>query len=257
MSLDDYWQENKRFVVTVGGGLVAFLAGYLVIDGRYEGDITAAKGTITRSERELRADLYSESDLAAARAENEALRAAMTTLEGAVGFRPRAEFVLDPALGSFPNQYLRALTQVREDLLPRANRVNLAIDPGLGMPQLSPTRDEEIVRCLEALDVIETVATIAIEARVKRIEKIAIRLDPGLSSRNGLGDVERTKVSFELRGSSLALTRVLAATQRPRDGRVLFVDELETSPSRTKDDEVQMVLTLIIARLRPVAAPES
>jgi hypothetical protein len=105
--------------------------------------------------------------------------------------------------------------------------------------------------------VIETVTVMAIDARVQRLEKIGIRLDSGLTSRAGLGRIERTSVSFELRGDSLSLTRLLTATQRPVDGRVLHLGDLEMTPSRNKDDEVQLDLTLTIARLRPAETPES
>ena len=34
MDLNDYWQENKRFVTTVLAGLVVFLIAYFWIDSR-------------------------------------------------------------------------------------------------------------------------------------------------------------------------------------------------------------------------------
>ena len=67
------------------------------------------------------------------------------------------------------------------------------------------------------------------------------------------GEIERTRVSLTVTGPSLALTRLLTSTQRPRDGRVLHVDEVEMVPSRSKEDEVRLELTLVIARM---AAPE-
>ena len=256
MDLNDYWQENKRFVTTVCAGLVVFLVGYFILNAHYQTDIKDTDRRISSLRTDLRKPMFTSSNLSTAKEENEALLAAVATLEEATAFRPREEFVLDASLGSFPNQYLRALTRVREDLLPRANRGNMTIEAGLGMPKLSPTKDEEIVRYLEALDVIETVATAAIDARVKRLDKITIRLDTGLNSKAGLGRIERTRVHFEMRGTSLALTRLVSSTQRPRDGRVLHIDEIEMSPSRSKDDEVQLDLTLTIARLRPLETAE-
>ncbi len=197
--------------------------------------------------------MYTSQHLADAHAENDALIAAVEELRAAARFEARPGFRLDPGLGSASNQYLRALARVREELLPRANRGNLQVDSALGMPRLSPTREAEIVRYLEALDVIDTVVGMAINARVQRVDRIQVRLDPGLSSREGLGDVERTRVSLTLTGTSLALTRLLTSTQRPRDGRVLHIDELEMVPSRSKENEVRLELTVVAARL---AAPE-
>jgi hypothetical protein len=257
MDLNDYWQENKRFVTIVVAGLVVFLIGYAVLKSQYGDDIRDNRKAINRLRTDLAKEMHTSSDLAVAQGENDELLAAVEVLHDAVHFQPRPEFLLDETLGSFPNQYLRALTRVREDLLPQANRANLTLDPGLGMPKLSPTRDAEIVRYLEALDVIETVVGMAVDAKVQRIEKITIRLDPGLSTRAGLGAVERTRVKFDVRGNSLALTRLLASTQRSADGRVLHLDDMEMVPSRNKTDEVRLTLTLTIARLSEVVTEES
>jgi len=66
--------------------------------------------------------------------------------------------VPDPAGGSSANHYLRTLSRVREELTQRANRASLKLDSSLGMPELSPTVEREILRYLEALDLVETVS---------------------------------------------------------------------------------------------------
>ena len=116
------------------------------------------------------------------------------------------------------------------------------------MLTLSPTRESEIQRYLEALDVVDTTVRRAIDANVQRVEKINVRLDTGLTSREGLGRIERTRVSFTVIGTAASLQRLLTRTQRPRQGRVLHVHELEVVPSRHKQDEVRLDLTLVIAR---------
>ena len=253
MDLQSYWQENKRFVTSVGAGLVLFLIAQMILSSMYTGKIDATRGKITRLNRELAAPLYSARDQTEAEAENEALERAVGALGAATRFRARPRFQLDPAAGSASNQYLRALNEVRDELLPMAKRANVTIDEGLGMPKLSPTRDPEIERTLEALDVVDTVARMALDTRVRRLDKIQIKLDPGLFTRAGVGRIERTRVQFTMTGSSAALTRLLARTQRPPDGRVLHVDELEIVPSRSKEDEVRLDLTIVVPRL---AAPE-
>jgi len=193
--------------------------------------------------------MYDASDLGDARSQNEALQAAVDQLRAVTDFQPRSEFVLDPALGSSSNQYLRALAGVRDDLVTRANRSNVQVDPQLGMPRLSPTREAEIERYLEALDVIDTIIDLAIDARVQRVDKIQPRLDPGLNSREGIGAIERTRVAFTFTGSSLALERVLTWTQRPQNGRVLHVEDVEMVPARSREQEVRLDLVIVIARL--------
>ncbi len=252
MDLNDYWQENKRFVSGVAGGAVVFLIGYMVVGSFYDSDIRSKRRSIAQRQSDLRQAMFTASDLADAQQENDDLRAAVGELVAATRFEARPEFVLDPSQGAANTQYLRALSRVREDLLTRANRSNLQLDPGLGMPALSPTRQPEIERYLEALDVVETVVDLSIDARAQRIDRILVRLDPALTSRDGLGDVERTRVTFEVTGNSLALTRLLTWTQRPPGGdagRVLHIDSVELAPSRSKDEEVHLELTLVVARL--------
>jgi len=254
MDLNEYWQENKRFVMSAVGGAVVFLIAYLIVNSYFEGDIRRKTAEISRYQRDLSEPMFTSSDLDDARTENETLAEAVGRLIEAADFVPRPEFALDPTKGAANTQYLRALSRVREELLTRANRANLAVEAGLGMPSLSPTREAEIVRYLEALDVIENVVPLALDARTQRIDRIQVRLDPGLNSRDGLGDVERTRVKFSLTGTSRALTEVLARTQRPpADGRVLHVDEVELLPSRSKQDEVRLDLTLVVPRVSETA----
>ena len=140
----------------------------------------------------------------------------------------------------------------------RANRAGIALDLELGMPELSPTVEAEIERYLEALDLVESVVDLAIRSRVQRIDKIQVRLDPGLSSRQGLGRIERTKVVFALTGTSLALDRLLVWTQRPPPGgRALLVDGFEMQNARGKEGEVRLEVTFLVPRVRaPEPTPE-
>ena len=58
-------------------------------------------------------------------------------------------------------------------------------------------------------------------------------------------------MTFELTGTSLAMTRIIAWTQRPPGdvGRAFHIGSVELAPSRSKDEEVHLELTLLIARL--------
>jgi len=249
MDLNDYWQENKRFVTMVAGGAIVFLIAFMMISDSYGKDINTSKTAKGRLEKNLKGAVYSARDLRTVQEENEALEGVVANLSEAATFPSRDGFRLVADGGSAPNQYLRIVSRVREDLVVLANRANLALDGSLGMPQLSPTREDEIERYLEALDVVDRVSRAAIQARVKRLEKIKVRIDPGLGSRNGVGRIERTRVSFTIIGSGASLTAILAATQRPRDGAPLAVQEVELEPARNKRDEARLDLTLIIPRL--------
>jgi hypothetical protein len=256
MDMNDYWQENKRFVSMTAAGAVVFLVAYLVVGGRYEGKIAGQRTERVKLEGKLRETHFTEADYAAAEDENEALIAAVETLSAGVAFQPREGFQIDPGAGSAGSQYLRAMNDVTAALIPRAKRANMKVDEGLGMPALSPTRDDEIERYLEALDVIDTTLNLAIDCGVERVEEINVRLDPTLSTRQGVGRVERTEVRFRFEGAAAPLTELLARLQRPPDGRPLTVQELEMVASRFKPGDASLELKLAAVRLHPPVEEE-
>lgn len=257
MDASAYWQENKRFVVAVGAGAVLFLIAFAVEGSMFAGSLSSAKREIQKHKDALRQSQYSATDLAAAEQENAALRQATSTLVEAARFRPRAEFVPQASSGPASNHYLRVLTRVREELGMRAARAGMEFDDSFGMPELSPTNEGEILRYLEALDLVESVGDLALRARVERIEKIQVRLDPALTSREGVGSIERTRVQMSVAGPSLALTRLLAWTQRPAPGgRVFAIDKLEMLPARGKKDELRLDVTFVIARVKELEPPQ-
>ena len=258
MDFNDYWQENKRFVTTVAIGAVVFLIAYVILSGKYSDAISAKNAQKRGLDQQLNASLFSASDLTAAEDENEALRSTVDELAARADFAPRELFQLDRSAGapSVNSQYLRALSEVRDQLIPRANRRNMKIDPGLGMPALSPTREDQIERYLEALDLIDTVANIAIEVGVRRVDRIAIRLDPALGTRQGVGRIEKTRVKISFEGPAMPLTQLLARIQRPADGRPLLVDEVEMIASKSKPGDARLDLTVIAARLHDAVDEE-
>lgn len=257
MDFEGYWQENKGFVGRVAFGAALFLVGLLVIDGLWAEDVARESSRLRRLERELAQPMYGVAERDQALAEHEALTRVVDELTAVVGFAPRPAMRLDPARGSAANQYLRAATDVRERVLLRAGRAGVSIEPGLGLPRLSPTRQEEIERMLEALDAIETVADVAIDAGVRRVDDIRVRLDPALSARGAPGAIERTLIDVSLTGDARALTRVLGATQRPGEpdatdhpaARLLRLQQAELGAARGRERELRLELTVVLPRL--------
>jgi hypothetical protein len=125
----------------------------------------------------------------------------------------------------------------------------------LGLPALAPTRAEEIERHLAALDVIERVVRLAFQAGVPRVERIDIRLDPGLGSRRGVGAIERTQVRMRMSGPSDALVRLLAASQGG-EGQPLLIEEVEMAPERSKADEARLDVIFVVSRVAAIDAGE-
>jgi len=254
MDPNDYWQENKRFVVTVAGGVLLFVIGELMIGKLVGQELTSQRVAVARLAGDLRTGRFRNSDQTAARVENEALRAAVDGLSQAVAFEPRPEFVLDPARGSAGTQYFARVSAVRDRLRREAGRLGVRLKQDLGLPALAPTRDDEIERTLEALDLVERAVTIGLEVGVPRIDKIEIRLDPGLRTRKGVGRMERTQVKMRFSGPSGPLVRFLVETQSPARGPSLLIGELEMAPERQKADEAWLEATFVVVRLHGLDA---
>jgi hypothetical protein len=249
MDLNDYWQENKRFVMTVVGGLIAFAIGNAMIGSFIGDELASQKRTRSKVEKDLKISRYLGGDLAMARSENESLLVANSELAEKVGYPTRAEYKLDSSKGTAGNQYFAAVSRVREDILRRAGRVNLRIDQDLGLPSLAPTRDDEIERHLDGLDVVERVLELAISERLDRVDSIEITPDSGLRGSRGVGHVEQTRIKMKMSGRSGPMLRVLASTQTPSLGQPILIEELEIVPERTREDEVRMEVTFVAARL--------
>jgi len=261
MDLNDFWQENKRFVVLTASGAVLFLAGTMAVSRTFRASLDGQRRIATSAQHKLRTErMFSAQDLARAQAENEALLASVGSLREAVAFQARPGFKLDARLGAPSNQYFAAVSRVREELLTLAGRGNLRLEEDLGLPALSPTREGDIERYLEALDLIDRAVRMALAAGVERIDRIAIKLDPKLASRQGVGDVERTRVELKAGGRPAPLVRFLSLTQSAPgpggadgvEGGPLLIEKAELQPARTKPDEAGLEVTFVAARVQPV-----
>lgn len=93
MDIHDLWQEHKRFILGVLGGLLAFWIGWLVIGSVWDDGVPAKRA---RSEAQsVSGELYDEAALATLREENEKLTKAEQQLTKALAFKPRDEFLLE------------------------------------------------------------------------------------------------------------------------------------------------------------------
>ncbi|MDP6519624.1 MAG: hypothetical protein QF411_06975, partial [Planctomycetota bacterium] len=254
---NDYWQENKRFLITVGIGLLVFMIGEMILDSVWGEDLRAQQRSVTSAQRELARSKFTAADLTRAREENEMLTVSLTELTEAVAFQPRTRFVFHPELESASNRYFSAVSAVRGELLTIASRNNLRLPEDLGLPALSPTRDEEIVRYLDALDVVDRAARLAVEAGVERVDKIEIRLDPALFSRSDVGHVEQTSIKLTMSSQSSSLVRFLSLTQDPLELGPLRVRSVEMSASRSKRDEARLDVEFVAVRMHGVDLEEA
>lgn len=250
MDLEEYWQENKSFVAQVAGGLLVFLIGLAVVQKTVGAEYKSQRRAVISAEsdlRKLKSSGFDRNALDRIKADNKALNSAVASLRERLRFEVRDDFKATGRTVS-AGDYLTAVTAVRERLLPAAGRKGVTIDATLGLPELSPTRPDEIERHLEALDLIERVLTACIDEGVREIPRMRIRLDPGLRGRKGLGRIERTKIEIEMRGDNATILRVLARTQR--EGTPLALDSLEMDANRQRPDEARAQVTLLAPRVQ-------
>ncbi|MCE9593072.1 MAG: hypothetical protein K8S98_02665 [Planctomycetes bacterium] len=253
-NVENFWQENKPFVLGVAAGAVLFGIGWYAISKTLGAELRTQRARLVTLEKQVAQPRYTNADQEHAQAERDRLNQAVATLSDAVGFHARPEFALDG--GSPANRYFAVQSRVREDLLTQAGRAGLALPEGLGLPALSPTREQEIVRYLEALDVVDRVTRLAIEADCERIDEIRIALDPRRVSGKSIPDIERTSIEFDLIGPSGPMAKWIALTQQERFGDVILIDKLNLQASRTKADEARLEVAFRIAHLYGEAQPE-
>jgi hypothetical protein len=248
MDVHDFWQENKRFLGVVGSGLGVFLVGMALIERFVGSELKAQARAAARAEAQLAEPSYSAEDLSLAESDDQDLRTSLSTLRRAVDFEPRPDFRLDGE-GSAQNRYFAAVAAVREELMALAVRADLSIPSDLGLPALAPTRAAEIERHLLALDAIDRLVRLSMEAGVERIDEIRIRLDPALLAGRGLGTVERTRIECVLSGASAGLVSLLLLTQSDPAGTPLLIESAEMNNSRTQHGEARLDLTLLVVKL--------
>lgn len=259
MDLEEYWQENKRFLAQVGIGFVVFLIGLGVIGATVGARFEEKQRDVSGLQRQLRDAYFGRTERNAATDDNEALVAAAVALREQVRFVPREQFrgTGESQQRVDTNRYLTVASRVRTQLMPLASRFNVEVDETLGLPEQSPTRSDELERHLDALDVIERVVGIAIEERVAAVESIKVRLDPGLRGRKGIGSIERSRVIFQIRGDDLALERTIARLQLD-EPQPLVVEEAVMRRSREDPELVVLELSVLIARVpAPITEEET
>lgn len=257
MDLNDYWQENKKFLTIVFAGVVLFLIGQMMINSTLTSDLRRQNNRIRSARSDLKKDMYTSAQLKELEATNEELQGRVATLREAVEFVPRDEYRLKEGGGRTTNQFFSIVTNARDDVLRLAGREGVRLPDDLGLPGLSPTHEDEIVRTLEALDVIDRGLRLGIDAGVRRFESLSIKLDPALGSRDGVGSVERTRIKMKVSGQADSLLRFLSATQDTEEyGQSLVVEDFLLQPARRKSDEATLEVTFNVIRFHTVVELE-
>ena len=259
MDVNEFWQENKRFVVTVASGAIVFVIGSMLVANFFGKELAQQTRAADSANSKLKGEpMFTSSDLEHALQQNAALEEAIAKLSKSVDFQARPRFRLDPTKGSPSNVYFACVSSVREELLRLAGRANLRLPEDLGLPALSPTRELEIVKYLEALDLIDRAVHLALDVGAERIDKIEIKLDSRLASRQGVGEIEKTRVLFTLSGKPSPLVAFLYASQGvTKEGELaltpLVIEKSDLVPARPPSEQANLEVTFCVVRLHPAS----
>ncbi len=247
MDLADLWQEHKRFILSVVGALLLLLVGKGVLNATYP--VKAVARECSNLNQQLRKDPEVKSSLVAdLEAEVSAVK------ERLIKLKKEMEFVADPELKAAEGgsnvraEYFKMVGRLQDVLVDVAERQGIVIPERLGLQDRAPTDPVEIQRSLRALNVIQNVVILCINAGIKSIDRIVIEEQERSQSSAFLREL---RVEFEILGREDAVRRVLHdLVEGPRTGGQAFLEI--APPTRlepTKGDRGTLKLILTVAAL--------
>ena len=200
MDVQEFWQENKRWVLGVVAGAIVVWIGTGVVDSAFGARSIAVRANAAAAE--IRKEHFDAQALAAVRKENESLTAMTARLRDAVGFVPDEDFVLegkgDPATW-FPTIAHRVRTKVLR--LAQESGVTLE-DKNLGWTP--PVDREDVEARLVELCVLDHAASRLFDASAEVLAR-----DPEAL---GLQTIDTLKIENKKRGGTARRPKAGAAT---------------------------------------------
>lgn len=155
MQVEEIWQENKRWILGVAGGLVLFFILLKLVGSLF--DSAGAQRRVTLRVRNVnREEFYDSEDLKQTRRDAQELELELQRVQAAVAFVPDEEFLAE-GKADLDSHYDLVSRRVRGDLLDRAMEYSVDID-GAALRWATPVGREEIGYTLVALELLEQAA---------------------------------------------------------------------------------------------------
>ncbi|MDA0374936.1 MAG: hypothetical protein O2865_14215 [Planctomycetota bacterium] len=274
MDLQDFWQENKRWILGVVAGLIVYWVGGGIVSAVFGG--ASASGRVQAMARDLqREEYYDAQALRTAREENERLTALVEQVRQHAAFVPDEEFVLtgkgDPDL-YFPEVERR----VRTRIVAYAQERSVAIDERDLVWPAAVSREEKeqtlVGLCalqhaaLRLVDAGEQVRQeVADAVGLQSIESMQIEKRAGSStSRRGrraadseiAGLVDEYRVKFRFRADTATLQAWLEKL-RSASPSIGLAPELRVTPGDQVGDPVLVQGSLAALVIRDLSASDS
>jgi len=120
-----------------------------------------------------------------------------------------------------------------------AQTLNITVDENLGMPELSPTRPNEIQRALIALDIATRVVILAVESQIGVIEAIDMVPEAG---RRKQSFMKEQRVKFKLTGKAEAMAEFLR--RFALQDNFLSIEEAEFDMADSDGNQVKAAFTV-------------
>ncbi len=159
--MEDLWQEHKRWILGVAGGLLLFYIAIKIVDGIY--DSAGAERRLAIRVRNINnEDLYDQKMLNALEAEERALEERSQKLRAAAVFVPAEDF-LAAGKGDLDAHYNLLSRRVRDDVMDRAMAYSVDLSSS-DVQWETPVGRAEIADTLIGLNLLEQVAVRLMEA---------------------------------------------------------------------------------------------
>ncbi len=252
MDLNDIWQEHKKFIIAVAAGLLVFLIGETIIGSSYTSKVQASERTLSSQRASLRQVKPTAKNLREIRDVQSDLAARWQAASEKLIFQSGKRFELRDDEARPDDVYFNVVNEVKREVEEAAERRNIQLPDNLGLPATTPRTREEAKRYLRALDVVQRVVRLAVEADVLAITDIdipkgATRSKRNRRSRDDADFLERLELRFRVRGSAPSLVRLVESLQAPASYLVLAKDSRILGPE--PDDPGPSEAVLVMAAL--------
>ena len=253
MNIDAFWQANRKFIIGLVAGIIAFFSLVAVVAGGATDRFSTASISVSRAKRAgSNASQYSVAQVRELEGILTRLDADVTELTNAALPSYRKRFQVP--VGVSPASHYIALTgELRDELIGWALRHNVNVDETLGLPPVSPSQPLAIEQHLRALDVVDRVVHLAIDNGASEIDKIRISQQRRVRSGKKTSPLLITPLSLEITFARVSVTPFLRAMMiSQQGGNSLGVVSLEVLPPNQKKSEQRIVIDFEIAVLPQV-----
>ncbi len=222
MDLNDLWQGNKKFILSVGAGFVLVLIVKAII-GSVWGSASLSQDVRTLGAKIRKAEAPKSRQLTELQTACTALDEGLEHLYARLKFETEDEYLL-PKGGRSPDlTYNEIRSRARDELVEAAGRRNILIEESLGLPEFTPSGREAIQRCLRGLNVVEQVVQEGIIAGVRAIPEIEIIENKGRRKKSD-SFIDPLRVRFKVEGSTASVAELVKGLVR-NDGRFLAIED--------------------------------